>query len=204
MRALATVLFVLLGWVLPAVAAETGAGDAATAPLTSCVCEGQEATPPGDEIHLNVKNDMMEISAAQGAWVRHGVSAVLVERTEGLGATELCHFLCSHLLFDLAVDGRRLAPDSIVVSQWHPEDLPRGVWLIEWYWLFPSGYFAPGVHCLEGRWSITELPCEYSLQGCESLLVPDSLFTIVQPNTSAGGVISGVVAHILTLSVLYP
>jgi len=181
------VLFIVLVFAVVGCASGNAGSDPA-----GCVSKSEAFTLEG--LRIDTHNDVMEIAVSETTWVGHGWAGVSIERTQSMSSAELCSFLRSHLLFELIVDGAHVEPDFAMV------DAGGEAWILGYYYLFPAGHFAPGIHILVGTWTISGLPCYYWTGGCEpSEPQPGGVIYVLQPD----GTINARASHSLTLSVSY-
>lgn len=111
-----------------------------------------------EAVRINIKQDVLTISASQTTWwLSHGWGIPAVSDTVGWSEGQLHDFQLRHLLFELVVDGVPQVPNDVTYSIYTPPD-DEPLWVIDWVFTKP---FAPGIHVLEGTWSILGLPCEY-------------------------------------------
>jgi hypothetical protein len=155
-----------------------------------------------EAVRINIKQDVLTISASQTIWwLSHGWGIPAVSDTVGWTEEQVRDFQLCHLLFGLVVDGVPQAPDEVTYSIYTPPgDEP--VWVVDWVFTKP---FAPGIHVLEGTWSILGLPCEYyDYEPC--CCRPDSsenpFGIVVLENEVRDGLLTQRNRHTLTLIVL--
>jgi hypothetical protein len=125
-----------------------------------CVCTGQEGSL--DTLRLNLYDTLEEISFNEATRVNHGWAFPFMEGTQAmppdmlrLPLDEVCHLLLPYCLFQMTLNGSPIAPDFCALAS-----LIYG-WHLGWYYMFPPGYFAPGIHVLTGTWTVSNMPVRY-------------------------------------------
>jgi hypothetical protein len=120
-------------------------------------------------VKLGMLRGMLEITASQAAHVRHGWTPCDV-CFQGKTEEEICALLNSGTIgFSLAVNGQVLEADWIAYYYGTPLRSVNtdDTWCAMWVYLFPAGYFDPGVYILTGRWWANTTDPEYSHCFCD-------------------------------------
>lgn len=158
----------------------------------------READAPQPEgVRLNVKEDLVEISASEAAFVGHGYGGILFEPTVGMSDAELAALLgCCR--FELSVDGAAIEADKLYAG-----NDGTSLWYVSETFYFDPGSLSPGIHILEGRWILDGIPCAFTIIGCDgsALTAVDPLFTLEEA-VYRDGLVYRVVSHVMTLVVL--
>lgn len=114
----------------------------------------------GVRIGVGSMMGLQEIYGDQPSYVRHGWTPC-GSCFDGKTMDEICEFINSGAHgFALKINGQPVEPTSITVYYGTPR---RNVntddtWCLNWVYLFPAGYFYPGLHVLEGTWWINTIP----------------------------------------------
>jgi hypothetical protein len=161
--------------------------------------EGEAPSLQGERI--NVKQDFLEISASTPTHVQHGNGRILREPTLSMGTEEL-KALFAACDFVLTVDGVVVPPDCATATAWTGDG--QVLWAVENCYEFDEGFFSPGIHILEGKWTLDAFPCALDVGGCHeggTFAGTHILFT-VERDTAIDGLLCWTLTHILTLAVL--
>jgi hypothetical protein len=123
----------------------------------------------------------VEVNGAEPFYVVHGYLGYDPPCIEGLDAQAACAHLFSRLRFALRINGAEVLPSYLVAD-------PVGGGT-RWVYVFPAGYFAPGVYVFEGRHS-------YAIE--RQCLTDDSDLSAGQDFLTGGS------SRACTVTILYP
>jgi len=153
-------------WLLIAISLPVSYSTAVDA--VECVYMSGEEQIALEGVRLGMLQGMLDIAASQPTHIRHGwtpCDACFEDKTP----EEICELLNSGSIgFSLAINGELVQPDWIAYYYGTPlRDVnTEDSWCVSWVFLFPAGYFDPGIYILAGRWWANTDP-QYSHCYCD-------------------------------------
>lgn len=166
--------------------------------------EGGAPTPSGTRLNLRGV-DLIEMGASEAASVDHGFAGgPLVAATTGMDQLAL-QSLFDHYSFQLIIDGTAVAY-SYRFAECRAYGEEPAAWSLGYVFEFAAGYFSPGVHVLEGRWTARDVQCIYLTRSpatdCSDETLEPALFFTVGRHAIEDGLLQLELSHISTLMVL--
>jgi hypothetical protein len=118
-----------------------------------CIVLAEWPETPAEGERLSVRSDLQELSTSSASWLQHGfMPPAEREAIAELSPDGLCAAV-SHLgSFSLSVDGEFVQPQCMQVCPCESTCPPCPCTVVVWRFVFPAGYFLPGIHVLTGTW----------------------------------------------------